>query len=306
MIRISNLSKSYNEVKALDDISFTVQKGEITGFLGPNGAGKTTMLRILAGFLEEDSGDAKFDEKSIKSHYQEIISKSGYLPENNPLYTNMRVDEFLLFIAKIRNVTEKEQLTTISKKCGIEEVLTKEIEQLSKGYKQRVGLAKSLIGDPQYLLLDEPTTGLDPNQKEEVLKLIKSYGKEKTILFSSHVLSEVSQIADKIIIIHEGKIVAEGDSKKLAKEHLKRSTITITTDAPFTELKPAMMNIKSIQDINKVSTRSKKFQNFEINCLDPEETSLGIFDKIVENNWKLTQIYTKTQGLEDLFKQLTR
>jgi len=306
MLKVKNLSKTYGDVKALDDVSFTVKEGEITGFLGPNGAGKTTALRSITNYLTPDEGEITFDDKDIELHYKEVIKEIGYLPEDNPLYKNMRVDEYLIFNAKIKSAYDIEELKDITKKCGLDEVLTKEIEKLSKGYKQRVGLAKALIGNPKVLILDEPTEGLDPNQKEAILKLIKSYSKGRTIIFSSHVLSEVTQIADKVIIIHRGNIIAEGSKEQLVRKHLRNAIIQISTDAPRTELAKELSNIKTIVNIEKVSTGQKKFQDFEITCAEDEKTALEIFKTIVANKWQLSQLHTKSQGLEELFKELTK
>jgi ABC-2 type transport system ATP-binding protein len=306
MLKVTNLTKSYGAIKALDSITFTVKEGEITGFLGPNGAGKTTTLRIITNYLSPDKGNISFDKKDVNLHFKEVITDVGYLPEDNPLYKNMRVDEYLMFNAKIKSADDKKELKDIAKKCGIDEVLTKEIEKLSKGYKQRVGLAKALIGNPKVLILDEPTAGLDPNQKEAILALIKSYAKGRTILFSSHVLSEVTQIADKVIIINKGKIVAEGNKEQLVKKYLKNATIQISTNAPKSQLARELGKIRTIGNVERTSRAGKEFQDFEINCTDAEKTALELFNTVVANNWQLNQLHTKSQGLEELFKELTK
>jgi ABC-2 type transport system ATP-binding protein len=306
MLKVTNLTKIYDNVKALDSISFSVDKGRITGFLGPNGAGKTTTMRILTGYLLPDTGTVSYEKKSLASNLDKIITDIGYLPESNPLYKNMRVDEFLIFALKMKGKIDKKELKRIAKICGIQKVLVKEIETLSKGFRQRVGLAKALIGNPKYLILDEPTEGLDPNQKEEILKLIKDISKEKTIIFSSHVLSEVTQVADNVIIINQGKIVAEGDKNDLVKEHFKNALVSVKTNAPFNKFNKSINSIKTISDIRKLSDEKAKFQEYEIVCSDAEETALEIFNLIKENNWKLTELHTKSQGLEELFRDLTK
>ncbi len=304
MLKIDKLTKSYGGTKALDDVSFTVEKGNITGFLGLNGAGKTTTMRVATGVLEADKGKVTYNDKSLKINYKEIISDIGYLPENNPLYTNLRVDEFLNFAAKMNESFDKDEIEKIIKTCGLSDVVNKEIETLSKGYKQRVGLAKALIGNPKFLILDEPTEGLDPNQKEEILNLIKSFAKDKTIIFSSHVLSEVTKIADRVIIINKGKIVAEGDKDKLLKEHFKNALIEVKTNAKNIKFKKELKKIKSIIDIAQV--KKGKFSEYEINCSRPEKTSIEIFDIIADNGWKLSELHTRSLGLEELFKDLTK
>lgn len=306
MLKITNLTKYYSDTKALDEVSFTVKAGEITGFLGPNGAGKTTTMRIATGFLNPDDGTVKYNGKSLKLNSDTIISDIGYLPENNPQYDNLRVDESLIFTAKFKDAHDLKKIREIAEKCGIEKVLDKEISTLSKGYKQRVGLAKALIGDPKYLILDEPTEGLDPNQKEDILKLIRSFSKDKIILFSSHILTEVSQIADKIIVINEGKIVAEGNKDDLVKEHFKNARISICTEAKVSELKTSLKDIKNVLDIKKVSNSREKFSLYDITCKNPEVATLEIFDTIVKNNWHLKHLEIKSQGLEELFKELTK
>jgi len=306
MLKFDKLTKSYGNFKALDDVSFSVEKGSITGFLGPNGAGKTTTMRIATGVLESEKGKILYDKKPLKLNFKEIISDIGYLPENNPLYTNLRVDEFLIFTAQMKENFDRDEIISIIKKCGLNEVVDKEIETLSKGFKQRVGLAKALIGSPKFLILDEPTEGLDPNQKEVILNLIKSFAKDKTIIFSSHVLSEVTKIADNIVIINKGKIIAEGDSDKLVKSHFKTALIELKTNAKYRELKSELKNIKNIIDINRIKSAKRKFNTYEINCSKPEKTAVEIFDTIVDNEWKLSKLNTKSLGLEELFKDLTK
>lgn len=306
MLSVQNVTKQYGDVVALDDISFSVKKGEITGFLGPNGAGKTTTLRIITGFLEPDAGSIRYNKKRLLSNSKEVLSKIGYLPENNPLYTNMRVDEYLRFSADIKDAQQKSDLHEIVEKCGLGDKLTKEIEQLSKGYKQRVGLAKALIGDPEFIFLDEPTEGLDPNQKEEILKLIKSFAKNKVILFSSHVLSEVTQIADKVIIINKGKIAAKGSADELIRKHFKNSVIKIKTNAPYHKLKTALEKTSAISGVEKVTKGRSKFKDYEVYTQEIEKTPVEIFDVMVKNKWKLSEMYAKSQGLEELFKEITK
>ncbi len=305
MLKIKNIQKSYGDFKALNNVSFTVKTGDITGFLGPNGAGKTTTMRIITGFLTPEKGEILFENKSLQPNYKNIITNTGYLPENNPLYSNLRVDEFLTFIAQMKNVYVEEEIADICKKCGIENVLEKEIETLSKGYKQRVGLAKALLGNPDYLILDEPTEGLDPNQKEEILNLIKSFSKDKTILFSSHNLSEVSQIADRIIVINKGEIVAKGQKDKLIRKYFKNAKISVKTDAPQKSFKSKIKKLSNIEDIKTVDKKTK-FSEYEISCNKPDECSLKIFNLIIRNKWQLTELHTKSQGLEDLFREITK
>ena len=304
MLEIKNLTKNYNDFRALDKVSFTLKEGEITGFLGPNGAGKTTALRILTGFLDQSSGTIKYSGKSFQNQPRSIIKQIGYLPEDNPLYNDFRVDDFLIFCRKIKK-GKKSELKEIINECGLKNVLTKRINELSKGYRQRVGLAKALIGDPKFLLLDEPTTGLDPNQKQEILKLIKNASKNRIVLFSSHILSEVSDIADRVIIIHEGKIVADDKAKDLAGKYLQGSAILVKTNCKLEDLRNAFKDDDNIKAIIKKSTGNSKFVEYEFTCLNSDQASLKIFETVVKNKWKLTKLYTKDFDLEDVFRKLT-
>ncbi len=304
MIKVKELSKTFGNTVALDDVSFELNKGTIYGFLGPNGAGKTTTMRIMTGVLESDDGEVLYDGKSLDTSKLAIIKKTGYLPENNPLYENMRVDEFLSYIGKMKQAS-KDQIKVIAVECGLTQVLTKEIGELSKGYKQRVGLAKALIGDPQYLILDEPTTGLDPNQKEEILELIKNVSKEKTILFSSHVLSEVENIANELIIINKGSIVAKGSAKEISFRLSKSATIDLEINIPIAKASPILEKIKGVEKINLVATK-KDFYKYEIITKEDSRIDLEIFKTAVKNKWLLRELHKQASNLEDLFKELTK
>jgi ABC-2 type transport system ATP-binding protein len=263
-------------------------------------------MRIMTGFLEPDSGSVSYNKVKLNSNNRHLKFNIGYLPENNPLYKDMRVDEYLLFKAKLRNSKNKPSLRKIAKKCGLLSVLTKPIETLSKGFKQRVGLANALIGDPEFLILDEPTEGLDPNQKEKIHDLIKHYAEDKTVLFSSHVLSEVSTIADTIIIINNGKIVAQGDRDELVQKHFKGAIIHLKINAKVTDLRSAFKKNLNIRKIEKTSSGRLKYISYDLVCSKPEETSIRIFDTAVKNNWKIVEMFQKSQGLEELFKDLTK
>jgi len=302
MIKVANVCKSFDGFKAVDDISFDIKKGEIVGFLGPNGAGKTTTMRLLTGYLSADQGKVLYDGKSIDKDFQQIISKIGYLPENNPLYADMRVDEFLLFEAKLRGDVKIDQIKEIVAKTGLTNKVSDKISTLSKGYKQRVGLAKALLGDVDYLILDEPTTGLDPIQKEEVIDLIKSISKDKTILFSSHILGEVSKIADKIIIINEGKLIAKGTEKSLLKRY-KTAEIILKTNAPKVKLKKVLKKFDSIKEIIFGKT-IKKYTEVKLVCTNADDLVEDIFDSIVVNKWKLISLQVKSGDLDLLFNKL--
>lgn len=304
MIKVKSVSKKYGDTIALDNVSFTLKPGVIYGFLGPNGAGKTTAMRIMTGYLFADSGSISYENKDLLENKLDISSKIGYLPENNPLYDNMRVDEFLLMINNVKN-SDKDDLKKLAVECGLTSVLKKEINELSKGYKQRVGLAKALIGSPEYLILDEPSTGLDPNQKSEILELIKNVGKEKTVLFSSHVLSEVESIADELIIINKGEIVASGKASEISKKHIKGTRIIVESDANLNSFREKLVGNKSIMSI-ELSSKSKTFNTYEVISTDPETASIDIYKTAVKSKWILRRLNTESNNLENLFKQLTK
>ncbi len=304
MIKVESVSKKYGDTIALQDVSFSLKPGIIYGFLGPNGAGKTTAMRIMTGYLYADSGTVSYEGKDLLENKIDISSKIGYLPENNPLYDNMRVDEFLLMINNVKN-SDKDDLKKLAVECGLTSVLKKEINELSKGYKQRVGLAKALIGSPEYLILDEPSTGLDPNQKSEILELIKNVGKEKTVLFSSHVLSEVESIADELIIINKGEIVASGKASEISKKHIKGTRIIVESDANLNSFREKLVGNKSIMSI-ELSSKSKTFNTYEVISTDPETASIDIYKTAVKSKWILRRLNTESNNLENLFKQLTK
>ena len=220
-IIVENLTKQYGPQKAVDDISFKVDTGEILGFLGPNGAGKTTTMKIITCFMAPTNGDVKVNDVSIHSNQEEIKRKIGYLPENNPLYYDMPVLEYLDFVGELQGIEKNKIQNRIAEMvhvCGLNDEKHKKIGELSKGYRQRVGLAQAMIHDPEILILDEPTTGLDPNQIIEIRKLIRHIGKEKTVILSTHILPEVEATCDRILIINKGKIVADGTSETLRKQ----------------------------------------------------------------------------------------
>ena len=219
-IVVNAISKNYGTQKALDAISFSIQKGEITGFLGPNGAGKSTMMKILTTYLKPTSGDALVNDYSTKTQQLEVQKSIGYLAENNPLYPEMYIREYLKFQADLNNAP-KERIEEVITLTGLTPEITKKIKQLSKGYRQRVGLAAALINDPEVLILDEPTTGLDPNQLKEIRSLIRTIGKTKTVLLSTHIMQEVEAICDRVIIINKGQIVADKKLDNLKKLLLK-------------------------------------------------------------------------------------
>ncbi len=216
---VQGLSKNFGDIRALHEISFAVKPGEVVGFLGPNGAGKTTTMKILTGLLRADAGTAHIAGLDIRTHSREVRKKIGYLPENVPLYEDMLVLDYLHFIAEIRGVPRKERksrIALVARQTDLTSVLARTIHELSKGYRQRLGLAQAILHEPDVIILDEPTTGLDPNQLREFRDVIKTIGREKTVLFSTHILQEITAVCNRLIIIHQGRLVADGTPEQLA------------------------------------------------------------------------------------------
>lgn len=306
-IQIENLSKTYGHQKAVDDISFHVHTGEILGFLGPNGAGKTTVMKMITGYLGMDAGSIKVGDYDVLEQSELTKKHIGYLPEDNPLYTEMPVIEYLVFVADLQNVNSKDipgRVKEMIKVCGLNAEKHKKIGELSKGYQQRVGLAQAMIHDPDILILDEPTTGLDPNQIVEIRKLIRDLGKEKTVLLSTHILPEVEAICDRILIIHKGKIVADDTSDTLRQKGQGQETVKVKiedADDPDTVLQ-ALNALPSVEDADYAS-RSK--QVFNVQSRPKQSSARDIFSMCVKNNWVITELIPKETKLEDIFRNLT-
>lgn len=301
---VENLSKSFGSQKAVDAVSFSVKKGEILGFLGPNGAGKTTIMKIITCFLFPDQGNVCIGKYSIHKHAYKLRQVIGYLPEHNPLYDEMNVMDFLTFIANIHNVPHYKitsRVLDMLKMCGLEHEKHKNIRELSKGYKQRVGLAQALIHDPEVVILDEPTTGLDPNQIADIRELIKSTGKEKTIILCSHILAEIEATCDRVLIINKGKIVADGTSAELRKSNkeklLKLNIQGGETHEIFNEL-ALIDGVESVDILDKGS--------FELKSLQEDHIEKAIFDICSHNDWYIKELIPVERRLEDIFRQVTQ
>ena len=304
MIKVKSLTKNYNDVKAVKSIDFTINHGEVVGFLGANGAGKSTTLKILTGYLTPTSGQVSIDGLDIDNDSHQIKKIIGYLPESNPLYIDMFVYDLLKFTANTRGifgVDFKNALDNVVQQCGLKDVVHKKVGECSKGYKQRVGLACAMIHNPKILILDEPVTGLDPNQIIEIRKLIKKLGKEKLVLMSSHILQEIEATVDRIIIIDKGLIVADGTTKKLMNQFMGNIELTLEivglTNTKIEKLKNDFNKIKvsKLKDHHKAILTYKKKD-------DPREK---VFDFIVKNKLSLLEMSTKTANLEDIFRKLT-
>lgn len=307
MIRIENLSKDYGSVKAVESISFSLNDGEIVGFLGANGAGKSTTLKMMTGYLTPTAGNVYVDDLNITDDCLEIQKQIGYLPELNPLYVEMKVHEYLKFHAEIRNVKGNqfnEALKKVVNECGLQGVVHRTVGNCSKGYKQRIGLAAAMIHNPKILILDEPVTGLDPNQIVEIRSLIKRLGKEKLVLMSSHILQEIQATVDRIIIIDQGKIVADGTSEELIADSQGSTKLRLEiSEANENDIQNIEATIPSIKLHNIEKNDNTIIVNFEFNNnSDPRK---DVFNYAVEKNWIILEMSLSKRNLEDLFRNLT-
>ena len=304
-IVIEDLTKKYGEQKAVNNISFEVKTGEVVGFLGPNGAGKSTTMKMITCYMSPSQGDIKLDGLSVRDQPEEVKKKIGYLPENNPLYTDMAIVDYLRFAAEIQGV-EKSQISgrigEMIDMCGLGVEKHKKINELSKGYRQRVGLAQAMIHNPEVLILDEPTTGLDPNQIIEIRKLIKELGKEKTVILSSHILSEVEATCDRILIINKGRIVADGSSETLRQQSQGQELLTIQIEAAESEVYKSLLGLPTVE---KVEALEGKDGFYRVQSKPENLSRKPIFDLCVEKKWYLTEMTGIETQLEDVFRDLT-
>lgn len=306
MIEVEDIVKKYDTNYAVAGVSFSVKKGEIVGFLGPNGAGKTTTMRIITGFLPADSGDVSVNNVSVHDDILAVKKSIGYLPESAPLYGDMMVDEYLDYVARARGIPVKEcraKVDSISHRVGLESVRKKNIDELSKGYRQRVGLAQSLIHDPEVLILDEPTSGLDPIQIQEIRSLIREIGKEKTVILSTHIMQEVEAVCDRVLIIARGKIVAEGTPEELKAQGKGKSSLTLSVHGDARSIEEKIHTIPQVKEIIKLEELT---DGFRYNLVSNEGISREVFSWVVENGFVLTELTEKKASLEDLFLELTK
>lgn len=305
-IKVENITKKYGVQKAVDDVSFEVKTGEILGFLGPNGAGKTTTMKSITCFMSPDNGDIQVGGVSIWDDPENIKKNIGYLPESNPLYHDMYVIDYLVFIAKLHDMPKEsinDRILQMVNMCGLEGEKHKKIAELSKGYKQRVGLAQAMIHDPQILILDEPTTGLDPNQIVEIRELIREIGREKTVLLSSHILAEVEATCDRILIINKGKIVANGSANDLRKQAQGREILKVTIEeGNGNDIFTALQAIPSVALVDFIS---KSENTFEVQSRPEMSSRKEVFKLCVDKGWALTQLTPTETKLEDVFRELT-
>ena len=307
MIRVENLSKNYGTVKAVRSISFDLTGGQVVGFLGANGAGKSTTLKIMTGYISPSSGNVFYNDRSIQENTSEIQRDIGYLPELNPLYSEMRVHDYLKFISEIRGIPSenfKSSFQKVVEECALNAVAHRTIGNCSKGYKQRIGLAAAMIHDPKILILDEPVTGLDPNQIVEIRQLIRKLGKEKIVLMSSHILQEIQATVDRIIIINEGSIVADGSSDSLLSDSNAKTELNMDVEnAEENDIRDMKATIPSVE-INSVS-KEKSFTKISIKYPKNNDPRADIFKYAVEKEWTILEMVATKQNLEDIFRNLT-
>ena len=302
---VENLTKSFENQKAVDSISFKAKRGEILGFLGPNGAGKTTTMKIMAGLLTPDFGNITFGDYSIWKQAGKIKNIIGYLPERNPLYDEMNVIDFLFFISKLHNIPKYKitsRVLDMIRLCGLDNDKHKQIGELSKGFRQRVGIAQALIHDPEVVILDQPTTGLDPNQIFGIRKIIKEIGEEKTVILSSHILSEIETTCDQVMIMSNGKIVANGTTSELRRKSDAEYCLKIgIKGGATTDIHEALNDLPGVLHIEIIHK-----QNFELQCKPDVEIEKSIFNLCQENNWYISELTPVQTRLEDIFRKVTQ
>ncbi|WP_452223330.1 gliding motility-associated ABC transporter ATP-binding subunit GldA [Lacinutrix chionoecetis] len=294
-IRVKNITKVYGEQKALNNVSFEIEKPEIVGFLGPNGAGKSTMMKILTTFINPTEGEAEVNGHSVASNVEQVQQSVGYLPEHNPLYLDQYVREYLAFNAQVYKVS-KSRIEEVITLTGLTPEAHKKISQLSKGFRQRVGLANALLHNPDVLILDEPTTGLDPNQLVDIRKLIKNIGKEKTVFLSTHVMQEVEAMCDRVIVINKGEIVANKRLKEFreGQEQIVIVEFDYRVEEPFLMRLPNVKSVKNTHDFI-----------YEITFSTKEDMRSHVFDFAHDNELKILQLNQKNASLESMFRELT-
>lgn len=309
MIEVKGLTKRYGNFIAISNLNFSVKRGEIVGLLGPNGAGKSTTLRILSTFMAATSGTARVAGFDIFDQSEEVRKRIGYMPENNPLYTDMRVRDYLKFRARLKGLgikESRERVDTVMGECDLTDVYRKMIGQLSLGYRQRVGLADALVSDPELIILDEPTLGLDPNQIRAVRQLIKNLGAKHTVLISSHILHEVEMTCNRVVILNQGKILASDDTSHLQSIMGQAARIVAEVKAPLEDLKSAWKDFKGVAAVD-ISAASGDFYrcvlSFGAEASDPREQ---IYEMAKENHWGLRELTMQRPSLEDVFVYLTR
>lgn len=309
MISVKHLTKHYGQVKALKGVSFEIKKGEIVGFLGPNGAGKTSTMKILAGYMDADSGQVTVGGFDGATQSLKIKGHIGYLPENNPLYPEMTVLDYLTYIASVYKVPKRDQHRRIkhaSEQCGILDRVHQPISELSKGYKQRVGIASVLLHDPDVLILDEPTVGLDPNQILEIRDLIKHLGKEKTVILCSHILSEIEATCNRVLIINQGKIIAEGTPAQIRKKAKQKTQLHLTVEGKGETIRDVLEGVTGVKSIVEMMEIDENLHEITMEVSDSAELRKMIVKNLLTKKCALLEMYLKQGTLEEAFTVLTQ
>lgn len=303
MIEVSNVSRVFGTFRAVNDVSFSIPTGQIVGLLGPNGAGKTTTMRMITGFLKPTSGTIKIDGTDITENPVESKRKIGYMPESAPLYGDMIVDDYLRYIARMQQQDENVKVPLLCKECGLEEVMHKNIGELSRGYRQRVGLAHALMNDPEILILDEPTSGLDPNQVEDVRALIKEIGRTRTVIISTHILSEVEMLCSRVIIISGGKLVADSPTDQLRTRYGNAAVVRVNANATEAQLSDSLKGIDGIQSLSfeKAETGATAL----IAIQGDTEIRPAVAKAVLSSGYDLYELSLQRNSLEDVFHILT-
>lgn len=310
MIYVEDLTKYYGDLCAVDHINIDIRSGEILGLLGPNGAGKTTTLRMLTGYLLPTSGNIRVKDYDVHENLLEIKRIMGYLPESAPLYQGMLVYDYLAFVADVRGVEPSKKLSRIrdlADLCSLDSVMNSTIGALSKGFKQRVGLAHAMMSDPEILVLDEPTSGLDPNQIIEIREIIRRIGKEKTIVLSTHILSEAEATCDRIVIIDKGKIIADDSTEMLKRSAGKEQTVHVALiNATFDSVQNLLASVPGVDGIEQADQAQDGQIRLIIRCQSDSDPRASIYQAIKETDWLLMEFYQQTQTLEHIFRELTQ
>ncbi len=309
MIHVENLTKYYNTLCAVDQINFDIHKGEILGLLGPNGAGKTTTLRMLTGFLKPTTGSVRVKNFSIDQNALEIKKILGYLPESAPLYHDMLAFDYLNYIASIRGIDgskKLERIRELSDICGLSSIMHQPIGELSKGYKQRVGLAHAMMNDPEILVLDEPTSGLDPNQIVEIREIIRKIGKEKTVILSTHILSEAEATCDRVVIINKGKIVADDSTETLKQSAGGQAVVNLSLEnAGYDIVEKEITDVEGVTGVTKID-ETNGILKVKIFCKNDNDCRGKIYNRIKRTDWVIMEFYQEAQSLENIFRELTK
>ncbi len=307
LLELEQITKRFDGVTAVAGVSFTVDRGQVVGFLGPNGAGKTTTMRVITQFYEPDEGHVRLDGVPLGERGREAKRRIGYLPESNPLYGDMLVEEYLAFVARLRGLAGPVRVAALDEavaQTGIAEVYYRPIGELSKGYRQRVGLAQAILHRPDLLVLDEPTEGLDPNQRVEIRRLIADLGRERTVILSTHVLSEVQHTCSRLLVIHRGRIAADGPVEDLVAQ--AEGVVQVSVEARGQGVAPALAGLPGVRGVQPTGTREDGRASFSVSADATADVRPAIFQLARDRGWTLYELHQESRSLEDLFHELTR